>query len=208
MHPAQATLIRLVRLGDTSWIVHWSTQEHGLIRTVAKAARRPSSPFAGRLDLFHAVDMVFQRARRGDLHSLREVSVVRRRDGLRQGYPSLLLAGYCCRLFESAVEPEHSEPMLHDLLNRALDHLATEGPSLRAMRHFERELARLLGIAQDGVPAEASLRRHLGRLPESRDELSAMLTPHADLDSSTSRSSAILSSEPIYDSPWTPRPPP
>jgi DNA repair protein RecO (recombination protein O) len=208
VHSAQATLIRLVKLGDTSWIVHWSTQEHGLIRTVAKAARRPSSPFAGRLDLFHAVDMVFQRARRGDLHTLREVSVIHRRDGLRRGYPSLLLAGYCCRLFESAVEPEHPDPILHDLLNRALDHLATEGPSLRAMHHFERELARLLGIAQDGVPAEASMRRHLGRLPESRDELSAMLAAHADLDSSTARSSVMVSSEPNLNSRWTPRPPP
>ncbi|MBM3862450.1 MAG: hypothetical protein FJ385_00645 [Verrucomicrobia bacterium] len=208
VHSAQATLIRLIRLGDTSWIVHWSTDAHGLVRTAAKGARRPSSPFAGRLDLFHAAEIEFQRARRGDLHALREVAVIDRRDGLRASYPGLLLAGYCCRLFESAVEPEHADPALHDLLCRALDHLAAAGPSLRAMRHFERELTRLLGVAQEQVPPEVSLRRHLGHLPESRDELTALLTGHADLDSSTGPSSAILSSEPTNDSPWTPRPPP
>lgn len=208
MHSAQATLIRLIRLGDTSWIVHWSTDGHGLVRTVAKGARRPSSPFAGRLDLFHAAEIVFQRARRGDLHALREVAVIDRRDGLRASYPGLLLAGYCCRLFESAVEPEHADPALHDLLGRALDHLTAAGPSLRAMRHFERELARLLGVAHETVPPEALLRRHLGCLPDSRDALMLLLADHADLHSSTRHSSAILSSEPTIDSPWTPRPPP
>jgi len=40
MSPTQAILIRLTRLTDTSLIVHWFTEDHGLVKTVAKGARR------------------------------------------------------------------------------------------------------------------------------------------------------------------------
>ncbi|MBC8128464.1 MAG: DNA repair protein RecO [Gloeobacteraceae cyanobacterium ES-bin-144] len=184
MQSTQATLIRLTRLTDSSLIVHWFTGEHGLIKTVAKGARRPRSSFAGQLDLFFGGEISFQRAKRGDLHALREVSIEHWREGLRKNYTSTLLAAYCCELLESVVEPEHPDPELHDLLQRALDHLNATEPSLRAMRFFERELTRLLGISHHQRPAEYSLREVLGALPVSRDALLARLGPNRDFLSS------------------------
>jgi DNA repair protein RecO (recombination protein O) len=171
VHTIQATIIRLTRLTDTSLIVHWFTGAHGLIKTVAKGARRPGSPFSGQLDLFFSGEITFQRARRGELHALREVSIRCWREGLRKSYTSTLLAAYCGQLLESAVEPEHPDPALHDLLDRALDHIDTAEPSLRALRHFEHELARLLGISHHQRDAELSLMNVLGQLPVSRKEL-------------------------------------
>ena len=173
----QATLIRLTRLTDTSLIVHWFTEDHGLVKTVAKGARRPKSSFAGQLDLFFSGEITFQRARRGELHSLREVSIRTWREGLRKNYTATVLAAYCCQLLESAVENEHPEPELHDLLCRALDHIEVTEPSLKALRHFERELARLLGITNHQRQADVSLRDVLGTLPASREELLERLSP-------------------------------
>ena len=184
MLSTQAILIRLTRLSDTSLIVHWFTADHGLIKTVAKGARRPKSPFAGQLDLFFSGEISFQRARRGDLHGLREVFISHWREGLRKNYTATLLAAYCCQLLESAVEPEHPDPELHDLLGRALDHIDATAPSLKALRHFERELARLLGIARQPQPAEISLRDLLGSLPTSREALLERLLPADDFRSS------------------------
>ena len=184
MQSTQATLIRLTRLTDTSLIVHWFTEHHGLVKTVAKGARRPKSPFAGQLDLFFSGEISFQRAKRGELHALREVSIRKWREGLRKQYTSTLLAAYCCQLLENAVEPEHPEPELHDLLIRALDHLDGAEPSLRALRHFERELARLLGISHSETHADVSLRDALGTLPASRAELIERLSPTQDFRSS------------------------
>jgi DNA repair protein RecO (recombination protein O) len=185
VHATKATLIRLTRLTDTSLIVHWFTADHGLVKTVARGARRPKSPFAGQLDLFFAGEITYQRARRGELHPLCEVAIGHWREGLRRSYAAILLAGYCCRLLESAVEPEHPDPDLHDLLDRALNHLDTSGPSLRALRHFERELARLLGVAHDHRPAETCLRDLLGHLPDTRDELVERLSTAQDFLSSS-----------------------
>lgn len=184
MQSTQATLIRLTRLTDSSLIAHWFSGELGLFKTVARGARRPGSPFAGRLDLFFGGEITFQRAKRGELHALREASIRHWREGLRRNYTATLFAAYCCQLLESAVEPEHPEPGLHDLLGRALDHADRVEPGLRALRHYEREVARLLGIAHERREAHLSLRDALGGLPVSRGELLERLHGGGDLDSS------------------------
>ena len=180
MHVTQAIVIRLTRLTDSSLIVHWFTADEGLVKTVAKGARRPKSAFAGKLDLFFGGEIAVTRARRGDLHQLREVSIVDWREGLRRSYSATLLAAYCCQLLELAVEPEHPDPQLHDLLQRALDHIDTASASLRALRHFETELARLLGIHQQRTDASLSLRDALGALPATRSELIERLSSPGD----------------------------
>ncbi len=171
MHSTRAIAIRLTRLTDTSLIVHWFTEDHGLIKTVAKGARRPKSPFAGKLDLFFGGEINFQLAKKGELHSLRDVVIHDWREGLRKNYTTTLLAAYCSQLLELAVEPEHPEPELHDLLLRALNHLDSEIPTKRALFHFESELSRVLGVSHKSQSAEASLRDAIGQLPKSRDEL-------------------------------------
>ncbi len=177
MQATEAIVIRLTRLTETSLIVHWFTEAHGLVKTVAKGARRPKSVFAGQLDLFFGGEITFSWSRRGELHSLREVAIRQWREGLGRNYTSTLLAAYCCQLLEAAVEPEHPDPGLHDLLKRALDHLDAAPPGLRALRHYETELARLLGITHHQSPAELSLREALGMLPACRGELIERLSP-------------------------------
>jgi DNA repair protein RecO (recombination protein O) len=185
----QAILIRLTRLSDTSLIVHWFTESAGLVKTVAKGARRAKSPFAGKLDLFFSGEISVARSRKSELHPLREVAVGAWRERLRTSYGAMLLAAYCCQLSEAAVEPEHPEPELYDLLRRALDHIDAAGPSLRALRHFENELARLLGVAHERRDPEAALRDALGRLPATREELLERLSVGpADFNSSSGAS--------------------
>lgn len=177
MTSTQAIVIRLTRLTETSLIVHWCTESLGLVKTVAKGARRPKSPFSGQLDLFFSGEISLTRARHSELHTLREVAIRQWREGLRKNYTSTLLAAYCCQLLEAAVEPEHPVPELYDLLKRALDHVDTTVPTVRALRHFESELARLLGVTHHQQAAEFSLCEMLGTLPAGRSELLERLSP-------------------------------
>lgn len=174
---AHAISIRQTRLSDTSLIVHWFTEEAGLVKTVAKGARRPKSPFAGKLDLFFDAEIIFQHAKKGELHTLKEVSILQWREGLRQSYTVTLLAAYCCQLVEAVVEPEHPEPTIHHLLQRALNHLGTNPASLRALEHFEKELCRILGVSHGNQSSAASLQDVIGRLPATRKELLDRISP-------------------------------
>lgn len=171
MEQSQGIITRLTKLTDTSLIVHWFTADFGLIKTVAKGARRPKSPFAGRLDLFFSADLQWSRSRASELHTLRESSPTHFRQAIRENYHSTLLAAYCCRLLEATIEPDHPEPELHDLLRRALDHIDASGPSSKALFHFEHELARLLGLTHRKSQAAGVLRQSLGSLPPQRDLL-------------------------------------
>jgi DNA repair protein RecO (recombination protein O) len=165
-----AILIRTTRLTDTSLIVHWFTEDEGLLKTVAKGALRPKSVFAGKLDLFFSGEIVVARARKGELHILREVAISCWRQGLRRQYLTTLMAGYFCQLVEGSVETNHPDSPLYDLLRRGLDHLDAEEPTLKALRHFEKQLAEVLGVSGVGSGEEA-LRGHIGKLPASRKEI-------------------------------------
>ena len=73
---ASGIILRTRPLTETSLIVHWLTPELGRVATVAKGARRPKSPFAGKLDLFYSADFSFTRSRRSELHTLREAGLL------------------------------------------------------------------------------------------------------------------------------------
>jgi DNA repair protein RecO (recombination protein O) len=152
--------------------VHWCSLEHGLIRTVAKGARRPASGFAGKLDLFYSTDLLWQPARRSELHLLKEVEVTDFRLGIQATWRRVLCASYFVKLLESVAEPGTPVPGLYDLLRRALDYLTSHEPDRKAVLHFEKELAHELGVHGDeGTAPITALRQMLHRVPDQRAAL-------------------------------------
>src|SRR6185503_10337126 len=102
----QGLILRTRPLTETSLIVQWLTPDAGRIDTVAKGARRPNSPFRGKLDLFYLADFSFSRSRRSDLHTLREVVLRETHNLLRQELGYLQQASYCAALVEQTTEKE------------------------------------------------------------------------------------------------------
>src|ERR1700687_5232239 len=95
---ATGLILRTRPLTETSLIVHWLTPDFGRIATVAKGARRPKSPFLGKLDLFYVADFSFSRSRHSDLHLLREISLRELHPALRRDLVSLRQAAYATEL--------------------------------------------------------------------------------------------------------------
>jgi len=174
MESTTAILLRKRKLSDTSLIVHWCTSSFGCVQTVAKGARRPKSPFAGKLDLFFEAEIQVVRSRKSNLHTLREVALTNPFPGIRESYPRMQAASYFVELIEICTESDHHEPELFALLQRAFGYLTANDPTQRAISHFETELARIAGvhdvnaIKRDPARALAGL---FGRLPLSRAPL-------------------------------------
>lgn len=175
MEKSRGIIIRLTRLTDTSLIVGWCTEEHGLVKTVAKGARRPGSAFAGKLDLFFEAELVWVESRRSELHTLREVQVRDFREPLRKRYADTVAASYFGELLAHVVEAGHPVPELFDLLRRGLGYLAEKGADKRAVLHFEHELARLLGVAHQRASAAVALESAFGSLPPGRGACLSLL---------------------------------
>ena len=169
MDHSSGIIIRLTKLTETSLIVHWCTKQDGLVKTVAKGARRPKSSFAGKLDLFFHGELSWVRSRKGELHTLREVAITDYGENLRKKYTDVLVASYFGELFSHVVEPDHPVPELYDLLRRGIVYLGENGANLRGLMHYESEMARLLGVAHERTNAKMALENAYGNLPQSRE---------------------------------------
>jgi DNA repair protein RecO (recombination protein O) len=166
-----AILIRRRAWGDTSWIVTWLTLGHGKVSTVARGARRPASPFSGKLDLFYIGEISFVISKKSSLHTLREVEIHEPFDASGLAGANLFLCCYFAELAELVTEPGTPVSGIFDLLNRALAHLKGNPASLRALDFFEKELGRALGINDASSHPLAALEAHCGKIPKSRSAL-------------------------------------
>jgi DNA repair protein RecO (recombination protein O) len=184
----EAILLRKRKFSDTSLIVSWCTESFGCVQTIAKGARRPKSPFAGKLDLFFEAEISIVRSRKSDLHTLAEVVLKNPFAGIRSNYLRTQSAAYFVELIEICTERDHREPELFGLLRRAFGYLDANDPTARAVAHFETELARIAGVhgtkpAGDAVSfpysAASALGNLFGRLPLSRTPLLKTLATEA-----------------------------
>gem|GEM_PF-292354 len=146
---ATGLVLRTRPLTETSLIVRWLTPALGRLATVAKGARRPTSPFRGKLDLFYLAEFTFSRSRRSELHTLREVGLLDTHRALRQELGWLQQASYCAELIEQTTETETPLPEIFELLRGLLDTLGRRAPQPRTVLAFEVKLLGLLGLAPD-----------------------------------------------------------
>jgi DNA repair protein RecO (recombination protein O) len=146
---ATGLILRTRPLTETSLIVNWLTREQGRVSTVAKGARRPKSPFAGKLDLFYLADFTFVRSRRSELHTLREVGLRETHAWLRTDLDRLRQTAYCAALVSQATEPDTPLPGVFDLMNGLLEHLAQQPLLPQTVFAFELKLLHDLGLSPD-----------------------------------------------------------
>ncbi len=146
---AHGIILRTRPLTETSLIVNWLTAEHGRISTAAKGARRPKSPYAGKLDLFYEAEFTFTRSRKSELHALREVGLPETHATLRQELGWLQQAGYVAALIEQTTERETPLPGIYALLKDFLAYLPQQLPQARTVYAFELKLLDELGLRPD-----------------------------------------------------------
>jgi DNA repair protein RecO (recombination protein O) len=174
---ASGIILRTRTFTETSLVVQWITADLGRIATVAKGARRPKSPFLGKLDLFYEADFSFQRSRRSELHALREVQLTKTHADLRRELAWVHQASYFGVLIEQGTETETPIPEVYELFASVLKALPRSRPRARTVLSFELKLLSLLGYEANvsGLNAEsAALTKIL--LESPFEELDALKT--------------------------------
>lgn len=181
MEKTEAILIGRQRHTETSLIVQWLSAEAGLIKTIAKGALRPKSPFAGLLDLFVSADIRYASGKNTDLHTLAEARWTNPRLDLRTSYGRVLAATYFVKLITLVAEPHTPVPEMHDLLRKALDYLTEKHPTMPLIVRFEQRVAESLGIVPEGgdsLAAEAIADVFHRRLPVQRRQVIEWIKAH------------------------------
>ncbi len=175
MRTEKGIILRLTKLTETSLIVTWCVDGVGLVKTVAKGARRPKSQYAGKLDLFYVAELSWVDSAKSELGNLRELIVSDYAEELRKSYRNTVVAGYFTSLVEYVMESGDMAEDIFGLLVRALNYLKKQSAEMKGLIHFERELARLLGV-WDGVSCpHICIRRAVGGLPKNRESCTDLL---------------------------------
>ena len=146
---ATGLILRTRPLTETSLIIHWLTPDFGRLATVARGARRPKSPFLGKLDLFYVADFSFSRSRHSDLHILREVNLRKLHPALRQNLAGLRQGTYATALVEQVTETETPLPAIYELMMGFLDYLCEHAVRPQTVFALELKLLRELGLEPD-----------------------------------------------------------
>lgn len=154
---ASGLVLRTRPLTETSLIVHWLTPELGRLAAVAKGARRPKSPFRGKLDLFYLADFSFVRSRHSELHTLREVSTRESHAFLRRDFGCFQQASYAAALIEQTTETETPLREIYELIRSFLGYLPQQSPRPQSVLAFELKLLAELGLQPD--PGRGGLSR-------------------------------------------------
>ncbi len=146
---AYGVVLRTRPLTETSLVVHWLTVEQGRVATVARGARQPKSPFAGKTDFGVEAEFTFVRSRRSQLHFLREVVVSDRHGGLAIDFGRLQQAAYAVHFIELITETDFPIPEIFELFLGLLRHLARVPPQPRTIYAFELKMLALQGLQPD-----------------------------------------------------------
>ncbi len=176
---ATGLILRTRPLTETSLIVNWLTIDAGRLSTVAKGARRPKSPFRGKLDLFFVAEFTYTRARRSELHTLKEVRLLHTHEALRRDIDRLQQAAYAVALVEQATERETPIPEVHALITDFLSALASNEWRAESVFWFELKLLNELGLGPDTRSAGVSKRTRdlMATVPASSWERLFQLRP-------------------------------
>lgn len=147
MESATALVIRVIDWSETSAVVTLFTREAGLVKALAKGARRPKGPFESALDVLALCRVVFLRKSSDALDLLTEAKLVRR---FRPGRDlSRLYAGYyVAELLIRLTHDYDPHPELFDTAEAtlvALGDARQASPAALHLLHFEISLLRLLG---------------------------------------------------------------
>lgn len=145
------------------------------MKTTAQGALKSQSLFSGCLELFTEATISFSLNKKSDLHFLKEALPMLSQQQLPSTYETLLCASYFAELGDLFTEPGESLPEIFGLLQRAFLFLQQQPPTLRAMAHFEKSLAKALGIYAPGIIVEDALRTLVPRLPANREVLFKLL---------------------------------
>ena len=73
---SEAVVLKSQNWAESSRIVHVFSKRHGLLKLLAKGARRPRSKFGGCLEPAHYIQIIFYPSRVSDLHNLSEAAIL------------------------------------------------------------------------------------------------------------------------------------
>ncbi len=146
----RAICLRTADYSETSQVVHFLTRAHGVVRLLAKGAKRPKSKSGGAIDLLSEGELVFIPSGGEGLGTLIEFSESTSHGKLRRETGRLYTALYMLELIAAMLAERDPHPEVYDLLHSALARLAdADAPVAAVLGYFQWRVLRCVGLLGD-----------------------------------------------------------
>jgi DNA repair protein RecO len=159
LYNVEAINIKSNNTGEADKIITLFAKGHGKIRSIAKGARRPTSKFGGRLEIFSYNHVQLATARNLDIMS--QCETIESFYKLREDKEKLIAGFYMVKLIDIITEDRQRNDELFALLLEALNALQTPVDTNVLLRAFEVKLSKIEGF----LPSDPMLERKYKRLP-------------------------------------------
>lgn len=143
----QAITLKHYPVNESDRLVVVLTREQGVLRLIAKGARKPRHHLAGRLDLLRCNHLVLKRSR--CLHQITQCDSAHHFSLLYHDYDRLLYAMAIGELLTVFCQEADPLPKIYDLALLALSSLNTDYPALPVLIWFEWHLLQHLGYCHN-----------------------------------------------------------
>src|ERR1044072_1806106 len=141
-----AIVLRSYNLAESDRIVVCLTRSSGLVRAVAKGARRMKSRFGAALEPFTVIKLSFHERENRDLVTMSAAEILKSNFNLSSNFESADLLAYMGEMVAEFAPPHETDERLFRMLTACVEVLAQGGGTERTlMRYFEIWLLRLAG---------------------------------------------------------------
>lgn len=145
-----AIVLRSYNLAEADRIVVCLTRSAGLVRAVAKGARRMKSRFGAALEPFTVIRLAFYEKENRELVTISRAEIVTSHFELAAQLEVAEVLGYMAELISEFAPPHEANDKLFRMLNACVDALAGAPEAARlVLRYFEIWLLRLAGSFPD-----------------------------------------------------------
>ena len=164
-HTAQVLVLRKTKLKESDLIIDFLAEDGSALRAVAKGARKPTSPFASRLELYSCCDVLFARGRSLDI--VKEARITTSNAEVRGSLERAACAAVVAELVDRVAQPDLPVDKLFPMTNEALRVLGCAdvpaGPLIAAAHNLK-------AFALCGVRPELSCCVGCGAAPPLNDD--------------------------------------
>ena len=145
-----AIVLRSYNLAEADRIVLCLTRNAGLVRAVAKGARKMKSRFGAALEPFTLIKLAFYEKENRDLVSMSQAEIIESRFQLASQPEAAEVLAYIGELVADFTPPHEANDTLFRMVSACVDALAkVPQDSQLLMRYFEVWLLRLAGLFPD-----------------------------------------------------------
>jgi DNA repair protein RecO (recombination protein O) len=144
-----AIVLRSYNLAESDRIVVCLTRSSGLVRAVAKGARRMKSRFGAALEPFTFIRLSFHEKENRDLVTLSSAEILKSHFNLSSNLETAEVLAYMGEMVAEFAPPHETDERLFRMLSACVETLAQPESERALTRYFEIWLLRLAGLFPD-----------------------------------------------------------